>query len=33
MHEMGVSGVFGPGTNTEDIVNHIKSALAARPDA
>jgi methylmalonyl-CoA mutase C-terminal domain/subunit len=33
LHEMGVSGVFGPGTNTEDIVNHIKSALAARPDA
>jgi methylmalonyl-CoA mutase C-terminal domain/subunit len=24
---MGVSGVFGPGTNTEDIVQHIKTTL------
>jgi methylmalonyl-CoA mutase C-terminal domain/subunit len=23
----GVSGVFGPGTNTEDIVRHIKTTL------
>jgi methylmalonyl-CoA mutase C-terminal domain/subunit len=25
---LGVSGIFGPGTNTDDIVRHIKSALA-----
>lgn len=23
----GVSGIFGPGTNTEDIVRHIKTTL------
>ena len=28
--EMGISGVFGPGTNTEDIVRHIISRLGAR---
>ena len=28
--EMGISGVFGPGTNTEDIVRHITSRLGAR---
>ncbi len=27
--EKGVSAVFGPGTNTDDIVKHIKSALAS----
>jgi methylmalonyl-CoA mutase C-terminal domain/subunit len=27
----GVSAVFGPGTNTDDIVRHIRMALAARP--
>jgi methylmalonyl-CoA mutase, C-terminal domain len=25
--ELGVSGVFGPGTNTGDIVIHLKTAL------
>jgi len=28
--EMGVSGVFGPGTNTQDIVQHITAKLGAR---
>jgi methylmalonyl-CoA mutase C-terminal domain/subunit len=28
--EMGISGVFGPGTNTEDIVRHITATLGAR---
>jgi methylmalonyl-CoA mutase C-terminal domain/subunit len=27
--EVGVSGVFGPGTNTGDIVEHIRAAVAA----
>jgi methylmalonyl-CoA mutase C-terminal domain/subunit len=27
LKELGVSGVFGPGTNTNDIVTHIKAAL------
>ncbi len=27
LKQMGVSGVFGPGTNTDDIVKHIKSTL------
>jgi methylmalonyl-CoA mutase, C-terminal domain len=27
---MGVSGIFGPGTNTEDIVIHIRKAVAAK---
>ncbi|MBN2305861.1 MAG: cobalamin B12-binding domain-containing protein [Anaerolineae bacterium] len=26
--ELGVSGVFGPGTNTDDIVRHIREALS-----
>jgi methylmalonyl-CoA mutase C-terminal domain/subunit len=26
--QMGVGGVFGPGTNTGDIVAHIRAALA-----
>lgn len=29
LKEMGVSGVFGPGTTTQTIVEHIRSALAA----
>lgn len=28
--EMGVSAVFGPGTNTEDTIAHIRSAVASR---
>ena len=28
--EAGVSGVFGPGTNTQDIVQHITAKLGAR---
>jgi methylmalonyl-CoA mutase C-terminal domain/subunit len=28
LKEMGVSGVFGPGTNTEAIVTHIRKAVA-----
>ncbi len=27
LKEMGVSGVFGPGTNTESIVQHIKDVV------
>jgi methylmalonyl-CoA mutase C-terminal domain/subunit len=27
---MGISGVFGPGTNTEDIIQHIKQITAAK---
>ena len=27
LREMGVSAVFGPGTNTQDIVAHIRAAL------
>jgi methylmalonyl-CoA mutase C-terminal domain/subunit len=27
---MGVSGVFGPGTSTEDIVLHIRSLMGAK---
>jgi methylmalonyl-CoA mutase C-terminal domain/subunit len=30
LKEMGVSEVFGPGTNTDAIVEHIKSALPSR---
>jgi methylmalonyl-CoA mutase C-terminal domain/subunit len=30
LKEMGVSGVYGPGTSTEDIVNDIRSAVAER---
>jgi methylmalonyl-CoA mutase C-terminal domain/subunit len=29
LKELGVSGVFGPGTNTNDIVTHIRTALKA----
>ena len=27
LRELGVSAVFGPGTNTQDIVAHIRAAL------
>lgn len=27
---MGISGVFGPGTNTEDIIRHIQQVMAAK---
>ena len=27
LRQMGVSGVFGPGTNTQEIVEHIHAAL------
>ncbi|MBI5959855.1 MAG: cobalamin B12-binding domain-containing protein [Chloroflexi bacterium] len=30
LKNMGVSGVFGPGTNTQAIVDHITSALTHR---
>lgn len=29
LQTLGVSGIFGPGTNTDDIVRHITTALAA----
>ncbi|MCD4684955.1 MAG: cobalamin B12-binding domain-containing protein [Anaerolineae bacterium] len=28
--DLGVSGVFGPGTNTNDIVEHIRAAVRAQ---
>jgi methylmalonyl-CoA mutase C-terminal domain/subunit len=28
LKEMGVSGIFGPGTNTEEIVTHIRRSVA-----
>jgi methylmalonyl-CoA mutase, C-terminal domain len=28
LKDMGVSGIFGPGTNTEDIVAHIRRSVA-----
>ena len=30
LKELGVSAIFGPGTNTEDTVQHIRTSLAAR---
>lgn len=30
LKEMGVSGIFGPGTATQAIVEHITTSLAAR---
>src|SRR5690606_14719320 len=30
LKELGVSAVFGPGTNTEDTVAHIRNAVASR---
>ncbi|MBZ0296366.1 MAG: cobalamin B12-binding domain-containing protein [Anaerolineae bacterium] len=31
--EMGVSAVFGPGTNTEEIVRRIEQLIAINPDS
>jgi len=30
LREMGVSAVFGPGTNTADTIAHIRNAVASR---
>jgi methylmalonyl-CoA mutase C-terminal domain/subunit len=30
LREIGVSGVFGPGTSTEDIVKHIHRLMSAK---
>src|SRR5215468_10022288 len=30
LKEMGVSGIFGPGTSTEEIVKHIRASLAEK---
>ena len=30
LRDMGVSGVFGPGTSTEDIITHIRKLMGAR---
>jgi methylmalonyl-CoA mutase C-terminal domain/subunit len=30
LKEMGVTGVYGPGANTEDIINDIRGALAEK---
>jgi methylmalonyl-CoA mutase C-terminal domain/subunit len=30
LQKLGVSGIFGPGTNTQTIVDHITTTLAAR---
>jgi methylmalonyl-CoA mutase, C-terminal domain len=30
LQEMGVSGIFGPGTNTEDIAKHIRKSMAEK---
>lgn len=30
LKDMGVSGVFGPGTSTEDIIAHIRQLVAAK---
>ena len=27
LHEMGVSGIYGPGANTEDIIREIREAV------
>jgi methylmalonyl-CoA mutase, C-terminal domain len=27
LQQMGVSGIFGPGTNTEDIAKHIRKSM------
>ncbi len=32
LQALGVSGIFGPGTNTDDIVRHITTALSAAPE-
>jgi methylmalonyl-CoA mutase C-terminal domain/subunit len=31
--EMGVTGVFGPGTSTEEIINSIRTAALEGPHA
>lgn len=31
LQEMGVSGVFGPGTHTQDIIQFIQGKLAEKP--
>jgi methylmalonyl-CoA mutase C-terminal domain/subunit len=33
IRELGVEGVFGPGTNTQDIVAFIRSSMTARARA
>ncbi len=30
LQAMGVSGIFGPGTNTEDIAKHIRKSMAEK---
>ena len=30
LKEMGVTGVYGPGTSTDDIVNDVRSAIAEK---
>ncbi len=30
LKEMGITGVYGPGSNTEDIINDIRGALAEK---
>ena len=30
LQQMGVSGIFGPGTNTEDIAKHIRKSMAEK---
>lgn len=30
LKEMGVSGVFGPGTSTDDIVKHIRQFMSTK---
>ncbi len=32
LHEMGVSGIFGPGTNTEDIATHIRKLVSDKSE-
>jgi methylmalonyl-CoA mutase C-terminal domain/subunit len=30
MNEMGVDGLFGPGTSTEDVIDYIRKVVAAK---
>lgn len=32
LQDMGVSGIFGPGTNTEDIVKHIRKLMSGQTE-
>ena len=32
LRDMGVRGIFGPGTNTQDIVAFIRDELSTFPD-